>query len=1111
MTARFARICDGILEAGWLAAIILAPLFFNTFSSRIFEPDRISLVRSLALVILAAWLVRVALQPRPIDRPGLKAFLRSPWIWPVFFLVASLLLSTLLSIAPRASWLGSYQRLQGAFSMAAYLAIFAALLANLRQRAQVERLFTTLVLTSLPITLYGLLQRFNLDPIQWGGDVSIRITSTLGNSIFIAAYLIMVFPLTVLRIIQAVQGLAEAEKSAQSGPVWALRLSGYTFIAILQILAMYFSGSRGPALGWLVSLFFMALMFTILARKRWATLAVVGLTLLAALFLLVFNLEGGPLEPLRSSPAIGRFGQLLNSESNSALVRRYIWEGAARLVAPHQALVYPDGSTDRLNFLRPLVGYGPESMFVAYNPFYQPELGQVEKRNAAPDRSHNETWDSLVTGGLLGALTYLWLFSSLFYFGLKWLGLVPGPVAGRMLVGLLLAGGLGGGAFFSAWRGIEYLGIGIPFGLLLGLLGYVVLAGWRTLAVPPNLRSPSAWSSPADRYRVFSLVVLLAGLLAHFVEINFGISIGATRLYFWVYLALLWVIGVNFSAVQVLIKPVNGVESLPSGQPAQITRSETSASARPGAKGRARSAQANRKTARLTVSTLPFASLVWGGLIGIILSSLGFSLVTSQEGARSAGQILWSSLTRLSDGSHSLGILAILTATWLLACLLAASEESGETIAREPTGGPVFFQHWGVILFSSLVITLLFWLWHSAGLASIARSQPGSVAEFMTQVARYGSELTKFYIYLFLWVVGIGWWLSQIDRSSNFRTGSALSRQKASPASGSLGAGVAVLRLGALTGVFLAGWLIVTANLRVVQADITFKLAESFNRPGAYPLAIEIYQRANQMAPNEDYYYLFLGRAYLDQARSLTDAGQQTALFDQAQRDLVKAQSLNPLNPDHTANLARVYSLWAAYTTDLQQQQARLETSDKYFRQALAIAPNNVRLWNEWAYLADKQLDQPEAARERLERALAIDPSYDWTYGQLGSLAEGKAAQANTPTEENYWLEEAINYYRQSLAIPGEAQLKYTYNLALGGALTQLERLPEAIQAYQAALLAAPQSSSAWRVHETLARLYALEGQLEPARQSANTAFSLAPASEQPRLQTLLEQLTTAP
>src|SRR5204862_2013699 len=51
---------NGVIEAGWLAALVLAPLFFNVFSSRVFEPDKISLIRSIALIMILAWLVKLA-------------------------------------------------------------------------------------------------------------------------------------------------------------------------------------------------------------------------------------------------------------------------------------------------------------------------------------------------------------------------------------------------------------------------------------------------------------------------------------------------------------------------------------------------------------------------------------------------------------------------------------------------------------------------------------------------------------------------------------------------------------------------------------------------------------------------------------------------------------------------------------------------------------------------------------------------------------------------------------------------------------------------------------------------------------------------------------------
>src|SRR5262245_41104615 len=56
---------SGIIEAGWLAALVLAPLFFNVFSSRVFEPDKISLVRSISLIMLLAWLIKLVSGGQP--------------------------------------------------------------------------------------------------------------------------------------------------------------------------------------------------------------------------------------------------------------------------------------------------------------------------------------------------------------------------------------------------------------------------------------------------------------------------------------------------------------------------------------------------------------------------------------------------------------------------------------------------------------------------------------------------------------------------------------------------------------------------------------------------------------------------------------------------------------------------------------------------------------------------------------------------------------------------------------------------------------------------------------------------------------------------------------
>ena len=173
MSTKLSRYTEGIMEAAWLAAVIVVPVFFDIYSSRIFEPDKITLLRTLGLVILAAWLIKL------LEEGGVRwqrlergnnwwQTLRSiPMILPVAALVLVYLIATVFSVSTRVSWWGSYQRLQGTYTTFSYLVVFLSMAANLRRREQVQRLITVVVLSSLPVSLYGLLQRFQLDPIPW--------------------------------------------------------------------------------------------------------------------------------------------------------------------------------------------------------------------------------------------------------------------------------------------------------------------------------------------------------------------------------------------------------------------------------------------------------------------------------------------------------------------------------------------------------------------------------------------------------------------------------------------------------------------------------------------------------------------------------------------------------------------------------------------------------------------------------------------------------------------------------------------------------------------------------------------------------------------------------
>jgi tetratricopeptide (TPR) repeat protein len=298
-------------------------------------------------------------------------------------------------------------------------------------------------------------------------------------------------------------------------------------------------------------------------------------------------------------------------------------------------------------------------------------------------------------------------------------------------------------------------------------------------------------------------------------------------------------------------------------------------------------------------------------------------------------------------------------------------------------------------------------------------------------------------------------------------------------------------------------------NIRVIQADIVYKLADPFTRNGQWPVAITIYDHANTLAPNEDYYYLFLGRAYLENAKTLGNEEERNLLISQAEADLKQAQRINPLNTDHTANLARLFSLWSSFVQDSTEGLEKGQISDKYFASAVSLSPQNVRIWDEWALLYMNILSDEDAALERLMTALEIDPAYHWTYGLLGEYYSRLAQQVDSAGDPHKYLAIAADYFSQALdkRAPGEPQARYGYALALGGAASQLGDYKRAIDAYTVAVELSTNNKDTWRVEEAIATLYIQLEDYELALLHALNSTGSAPPEEQERLRNLVEQL----
>ena len=95
---------------------------------------------------------------------------------------------------------------------------------------------------------------------------------------------------------------------------------------------------------------------------------------------------------------------------------------------------------------------------------------------------------------------------------------------------------------------------------------------------------------------------------------------------------------------------------------------------------------------------------------------------------------------------------------------------------------------------------------------------------------------------------------------------------------------------------------------------------------------------------------------------------------------LLEARRLNPLNTDHTANLARLYRFWGEVGDP-----SMLDKAIEYYRQATEISPNTAHLYDEWSLVYFIK-GQYEDALAKLQKSAALDAQYTPTFVYLGDV-----------------------------------------------------------------------------------------------------------------------------
>ncbi len=387
------KILDILIEAVYLAVIILVPLYFSVVfpTFNVFELGKTILFHLLTLLFSSLTLIKIIFSPNS-GRLFLLAvktlFIKKRYyLIPLIFIIG-LGISICFSGDWRQSFFGSYHRQAGYLSYLYYFSFFSLLSFNLLTafknegeklatvlKRKIKRFLVSAVISGTIVAVYAILQILGIDFLTWAEAPVLtgRAFSSLGQVNFLASWLLFIIPLSVY--------LAYREKHFLGKFLYGLG-------AATQTIALFSTGSRGGLLAfWLLILFFLGLACfrKIMVRYRWLLGASAASLIIASVLIVNFLMPG-------------RFQGLLDIRSGSLAARWDFYQAAVQ------------GSLEK-----PLLGYGLDNIEPVFIERYETDWGIHSNIAVKNDRAHNLFLDWLLFGGIFS----LGLLLLLYYYGFR--------------------------------------------------------------------------------------------------------------------------------------------------------------------------------------------------------------------------------------------------------------------------------------------------------------------------------------------------------------------------------------------------------------------------------------------------------------------------------------------------------------------------------------------------------------------------------------------------------------------------------------------------------------------------------------------------------------------
>ncbi len=390
---------DIIIEMLLIAFMFLTPVIFDRRIGIVFSITKVTVMRLLMTTMIAVWMIKLMLKQN-------HKFVRTPLDFPVLSYMLAATVAAITSVHPFMSFIGFYGRYEGLSTLYIYGLLYFVTTNFIKTKEQILRLMWTTMIAAAFMSMYGVIQRFGLDPYAWGGVVTWqRVIGTIGQPNFLAAYVDMAF----------IIGLALLLRMGDID--WAgWRTWGFACDAILRgsllaglfliYVCVLFTISRGGFLGLFGGMaVFFALAKRDLAIRKWREMLTLFVMIVVVTGITSLNPETSPFGRVTSE--VAKVEELAKLETSiitysASLSRIETWKSGFKIIADH-----------------PLFGIGEEVLKMVFPRYETNKFRFYEGFHVKQDRCHNEVCDMSVTRGTITLALYVWLIATYFYMSVK--------------------------------------------------------------------------------------------------------------------------------------------------------------------------------------------------------------------------------------------------------------------------------------------------------------------------------------------------------------------------------------------------------------------------------------------------------------------------------------------------------------------------------------------------------------------------------------------------------------------------------------------------------------------------------------------------------------------